>query len=37
MSDGGHVRLASPKADGLSLRAVAKLLGRAASIISREL
>src|SRR4051794_34909198 len=30
-------RLAAPKAEGLSLRAIARALGRAASTISREL
>src|SRR5690349_22501954 len=43
MSDGMHLeleereRLAAPKAEGLSLRAIALALGRAASTISREL
>ena len=43
MSDYAHLtaderdRLAALKADGLSLRAVARALGRAASTISREL
>src|ERR687884_1200810 len=30
-------RLAAPKAEGLSLRAIARALGRAASTVSREL
>ena len=43
MSDGTHLtleereRLAASKAEGLSLRAIARQLGRAASTISREL
>src|SRR5215211_3079347 len=43
MSDGTHLtleereRLAASKAEGLSLRAIARALGRAASTISREL
>src|SRR4051794_4128038 len=43
MAGGTHLeleereRLAAPKAEGLSLRAIARALGRAASTISREL
>ena len=43
MSGGTHLeleereRLAAPKAEGLSLRAIARALGRAASTVSREL